>query len=58
MQVFDDFIFFFFIPTAIGRKPRIAKLYKDFHNAEKEKKKKSKSAFIKILSLNCIKRKV
>ena len=52
MQVFDDFIFFFFIPTAIGRKPRIAKLYKDFHNAEKGKKKESKSAFIETLFLS------
>jgi len=47
MQVFDDFIFFFFKAW----KPRIAKLYKDFHNAEKGKKKKSKSAFIKTLFL-------
>ena len=38
MQVLDDFIFFFFKAW----KPRIAKLYKDFHNAKKGKRKKNR----------------
>jgi|GEM_PF-5855717 len=47
MQVLDDFIFFFFK----ARKPRIAKLRKDFHNEEKGEKNKSKSEFILFLIL-------